>query len=605
MCGIFGYKGKGDGIALTVSALHAMEYRGYDSAGIAFFEDDSIHVVKRAGKVSALEEAVDVLFEKRQKSVSVAIGHTRWATHGVPSDVNAHPHVSNNGSIAIVHNGIIENFVTLKHELIEAGYSFLSETDTEVFCNYIEYKTRSCATIEDAIKSAVRAAQGAYSIAVLYDKMPDTVYAVRRGAPLMLGVGEDGFSIASDVCALLPHTRTVMYLEDDTFVAITSTGCALTNCNTGAVLPICTEQIAWNMQDAQKKGYPHYMLKEIYEQPEVIESCMRGRVSGNTITIAELATLKKPKRLHIIACGTSYYAGLWGKYVIEKYAGIATEVEIASEYRYREVAMQEDTYVVAISQSGETADTLASAKKAKEQGYPLITLCNVMASSLTHIADYSILTQAGPEISVASTKAMTSQMLLLLYIALYWHKEESEPTVVRYIQALQQLPAIVADALPSMEKTAKYYAQRCAHYQHFFYLGRGTSYPLALEGALKLKELSYLHAEGYPAGEMKHGPIALIEDSLMTFALVTNDECGTKIQSAIAEIQARCGKVIAIGSNVTPSLGDDQWNIPTAYGDLESFIILPALQLFSYAFATLLGNNVDMPRNLAKSVTVE
>lgn len=602
MCGIFGYIGSDNGIQYTLTALQLMEYRGYDSAGIVFEEQDMFTVIKTVGKVADLERNV----KKRTSTLvsSKALGHTRWATHGIPSEKNAHPHQSNDGTIVMVHNGIIENHHELKNELCNHGYTFISDTDTEIFVNYIEYLVAQEGGIKNALLRALQRVKGAFAIALMSTHESDAIYAMRRGAPLLLGIGENEYFLASDMCAFLQHTKDVIFLDEDELVTLKQRGYIIEDIYTQRVIEKPIEKITLDIHAAQKQGYAHYMLKEIYEQPEVIEKTLLGKLVNDKIVLSEMPSLP-PKRMYIIACGTSYYAGLWGKYVIEELAGISVEVEIASEFRYRHREISKDTLILAITQSGETADTVAGITLARSMGYTTMAICNVVGSTITRLVDTVIYTQAGPEISVASTKAMTSQMVALLSIALHYAKDKESTRYKECIDSLQQLPSVVRDILPMTEKIAKQYAELCRDKKSFFYLGRGYCYPLALEGALKLKELSYIHAEGYASGEIKHGPIALVEKSLMSIVIVFDDEFGEKTQSAIAEIRAREGQVIAIAPIGIATTADFEWHLPKTVNILQSFIVLPALQLFSYALACLLQHDVDMPRNLAKSVTVE
>lgn len=602
MCGIFGYIGSDNGIDYTLKALQLMEYRGYDSAGIVFEENEVFTVIKTVGRVDELKK--NVYKQVANKTSSKALGHTRWATHGTPCEKNAHPHQSNDGTIVMVHNGIIENYQELKEELLTHGYSFISDTDTEVFVNYIEWIAREGYSLKQAFMQALQKVKGAFAVAIMSTREPDSIYAMRRGAPLLLGIGDNEYFLASDICGFLQHTNTVIYLDENELVTLRDKQYLIENLYTQEKIHKVAEHTNLDMQSAQKQGYAHYMLKEIYEQPEVIEQSLLGKIVDSKVSLPHLPK-EAPSRIHIIACGTSYYAGLWGKYAIEEIAGIPVEVEIASEFRYRKKAIAPDTVVLAITQSGETADTVAGIKIARELGCKTIAICNVVGSTITRMVDTVLYTQAGPEISVASTKAMTSQMIALLCIALHYTCDTTSTRYQEYIYGLQHLSSIVREILPSTEQVAKQYAELCKDKKSFFYLGRGYCYPLALEGALKLKELTYIHAEGYAAGEMKHGPIALVEKSLMTIVLLFDDEFGEKTQSAIAEIQAREGQVIAIAPYGLATSADFEWHLPKTVDILQSFIVLPALQLLSYSIACLLERNVDMPRNLAKSVTVE
>ncbi len=613
MCGIIGYAGHRPALPVVVEGLRSLEYRGYDSAGIAFVQGGQVHTVRAEGKLSALETR---LTTQSLNTSTVAMGHTRWATHGVPAERNAHPHKANDGRIALVHNGIIENYQELKAELVSKGYTFASETDTEVLVNLISEGQKHHTKLLDAFAWALRKAHGAYAVCLMSQDEPGVLYAARLSAPLILGIGTGEHFVASDIPAFLPYTRDVVFLEDNEIVTITANTWQVLHLDDLRPLDKQKNHIAWDMQAAQKGGYKHFMLKEIFEQPSVITDCLTGRICQNeqSVHLPELDNLPVPQRLHIVACGTSYHAGLWGRHVLETWAKVPVSVEIASEFRYRDVLLGTEDIVMVISQSGETADTLAALRMARSKGACVIGLCNVVGSSIAREATAVIHTQAGPEISVASTKAMCSQMVLLTLMALSWgqrNKVISQDYVGTVLKDLAAIPHALEKTLPTMRTTAQQLARTYAHSESFFYLGRGHCFPLALEGALKLKELSYIHAEGYAAGEMKHGPIALIDAQFPTIALMLDDTLLPKVQSNIVEVQARCGKVITI-TNMDISLKeanivatDHCWYIPKAEGILSAFFALPALQLFSYEMADSLGKDVDQPRNLAKSVTVE
>lgn len=608
MCGIIGYAGHRPAIPVVVEGLHRLEYRGYDSAGVASVQHGQFKIVRSQGKLSALEEC---LSREAPSTATTGMGHTRWATHGEPAVRNAHPHMSNDASLAIVHNGIIENYVELKASLVAKGYTFKSETDTEVLVNLVAECRKSEPDLLKAFAAALRMAHGAYAVCLMEVNEPDIFYAARMSAPLIMGVGIGENFVASDIPAFLPYTRKVVFLEDGELVRVTSTNYELFKIQDLSAVKHDVMRIDWDMQSAQKGGYRHFMLKEIFEQPRVIRDGLTGRIrkSSESITLRELDGFPVPERLHIVACGTSYHSGLWGRHLIESWAEIPVQVEIASEFRYKEkLLLKNGDVVLVISQSGETADTLAALRVAKASGVPVLGLCNVVGSSIARESNSVIYTQAGPEISVASTKAMCSQMLMLAMMALYWNgrKGISDGTFRKGIfQRLLSLPGLLDKALPSMHSTAKILSRKYAHAKNFFYLGRGHCYPLALEGALKLKELSYIHAEGYASGEMKHGPIALIDQTFPTFALALDDELLPKVKSNMVEIQARQGRVIALTSEGTEIDADDVWTIPKMETSLSGFLVLPALQLFSYEMADYLGKDVDQPRNLAKSVTVE
>ncbi len=610
MCGIIGYAGHRPSVPLVIEGLQRLEYRGYDSAGLAYVQGGKIEIMRAEGKLAAL---VDLLGSKPMSTSTAGMGHTRWATHGVPAVRNAHPHMANGGRIAIVHNGIIENYQELKDELSAKGYVFESETDTEVLVNLIDHGLKSHPKILDAFAWALRQAHGAYSVCLIDREDPNTLYAARLAAPLILGVGTGENFLGSDIPAFLPYTRDVVFLEDGEIVTITSNSWQVLDIKTLKAIEKKIDHIKWDMQAAQKGGYKHFMLKEIFEQPQVLQDGMVGRFHGDTVHLSELAEFTIPKRLHIIACGTSYHSGLWARHVFESWAKIPVSIEIASEFRYKDVLLDQEDLVLVISQSGETADTLAALRVAKEHGARVLGLCNVVGSSIAREASAVIYTQAGPEISVASTKAMCSQMLVLTLMALFWGQRNQSLSVEhssQYIKALQNLPQMLEAGLEEMRSTAQRLARVYSHSHSFFYLGRGHCYSLALEGALKLKELSYIHAEGYAAGEMKHGPIALIDTEFPTFALALDDGLFAKVKSNIAEVQARRGKVIALTNGACTELDvDDVWVIPHIQGlktsFLDAFLALPALQFFSYEVAEYLGTDVDQPRNLAKSVTVE
>jgi len=612
MCGIIGYAGHRPAVPVVVEGLRRLEYRGYDSAGVAFAGHDGLHVLRAKGKLAALEErlAGEVI-----TTATCAMGHTRWATHGVPAERNAHPHTSNDGRLALVHNGIIENYQEIKSRLTAAGYVFHSETDTEVLVNLIAEKRKTAPSLLEAFAAALREAHGAYAVCLMDTDAPGSILAARMSAPLLFGLGTGENFVASDIPAFLPYTRQVIFLEDGEIVRATANGYEILRLADLSPVQREAQTIQWDMQAAQKGGYRHFMLKEIFEQPRVITDGLAGRLDNAggqqacSVLLPELDDLPVPERLHIVACGTSYHSGLWGRHLLEEWAGLPVQVEIASEFRYREgLALGQKDMVLVISQSGETADTLAALRIARERGVQTLGLCNVVGSSIAREASAVIYTQAGPEISVASTKAMCSQMLMLALMALYWAQRQgsmdSQARQARLSQ-LESLPPLLDAALPDMHATARQLARKYAQADSFFYLGRGHCFPLALEGALKLKELSYIHAEGYAAGEMKHGPIALIDPDFPTFALALDDTLFPKVRSNIVEVQARQGKVIALSNPGMDLSVDDLWLVPPLPAPLAGFVALPALQLFSYEMADYLGKDVDQPRNLAKSVTVE
>ena len=609
MCGIIGYSGHRPAVPLLVEGLHRLEYRGYDSSGVAFEQAGRLQVVKAAGKLSALEAKLE---ENAYMLATTGMGHTRWATHGLPVEKNAHPHLSQDGRIAIVHNGIIENFQELKEELLAKGHTFLSDTDTEVLAHLIGEERKAAPSLREAFARALRRAHGAYAVVMIALEEPGVMYAARMSAPLLMGVGVGECFLASDIPAFLPYTRDVVFLEDGELARIKGPKWEVLSLADLSPVKKSVSHVPWDMQAAAKGGYKHFMLKEIMEQPRVITDCLTGRVAeekdGPRVLLHELDALPVPSRLHIVACGTSYNAGLWGRQLLEGVGRIPTDLDIASEFRYRDPRLLPGEVVMVSSESGETADTLAALRLAREKGCKVIGLCNVVGSSIAREADVVLYTQAGPEISVASTKAMCSQMVLIALMALYYGQRNGV-TDNAMLRGLLELPERLAAALPSMQERAAQLALRFASSRSFFYLGRGQCHALALEGALKLKELSYIHAEGYAAGEMKHGPIALIDPQFPTFALALDDALFAKVKSNIQEVLARQGRVIALvqeREGRTPDLQvEELWVLPASLPALSGFFALPALQLFSYQMADYLGKDVDQPRNLAKSVTVE
>lgn len=610
MCGIIGYTGHRPAVPLVMEGLRRLEYRGYDSSGVGFIQNRELVIIRAEGKLKLLE---DKLAGMEVSLATTGLGHTRWATHGPPTENNAHPHRSFSGNMCIVHNGIIENYEECKTELAAKGYQFLSDTDTEVLINCVADERAPGVSLLESFARALRRAKGAYAVALLSPEEPDTIYAARQSAPLLLGIGTGENFVASDIPAFLPYTRDVVFLEDGEIVRITPTSWEVFSLDSLSPLEKIPQRIDWDMQAAQKGGYRHFMLKEIFEQPKVIADCMAGRVNLERakVTIPELEGQAPPSRLRIIACGTSYHAGLWAMPLMENWARIPTTVEIASEFRYRNAILEPGEMVLVISQSGETADTLAALRIARQAGCPVLGLCNVVGSSIAREASGVIFTQAGPEISVASTKALCSQMVVLCLMALYFGRVKGvlpSGVMEQALRGLDALPAQVESILPSLQSEAQGLAWQYSSCKGMFFLGRGQSYPLALEGALKVKELSYIHAEGYASGEMKHGPIALIEPEFPSFVLAPHDDLFPKSRSNLEEVQARRGPVIALTNPPRPGMelkATRLWVIPEAWGPLNGFLLLPALQLFSYEAATYLGKDVDQPRNLAKSVTVE
>ena len=628
MCGIIGYCGHRPAVPFVLEGLKRLVYRGYDSAGLAFLRVNKLEVIRSAGKLCNLEEKVA---KSANTFAPVSIGHTRWATHGLPVEKNSHPHKSNNNALAIVHNGIIENFQEVKDELSKKGYVFYSDTDTEVLANLIadeldsllqakflknyaelqaeiERKTQNPTLylpyVEEAFRNALKKVYGAYAVVLLSPLVPQHILAARLSAPLLLGIGIEEHFVASDVPAFLPYTRDVVFLEDNEYVTVSAGSYVVRNVYSNAEIAKTVHHIPWDLQGAAKGGYKHFMLKEIMEQPKVLKDCLVGRVQDDIVCLPELDFLPVPDSIRIVACGTSYNAGLWSQYYIEQFAEIPVCVEIASEFRYRKPILNKNELVVVVSQSGETADTLGALRLCREKGCPVLGICNVLGSSVAREATVTLYTQAGPEISVASTKAMLSQMVVLLLLALYYGQRKKTACPAKEIlNELKALPAVLEKALPGLREKAKEFAFQYAFAKSFFFLGRGTAYSLALEGALKLKELSYIHAEGYATGEIKHGPIALIDPDFPAFALAFDDENFSKVRSGIMEIKSRQGRVISLLQEGTSLENDDVWYIPKT--KLPEFVALPAMQLFSYEMADYLGKDVDQPRNLAKSVTVE
>lgn len=610
MCGIIGYSGHRPAIPVVLEGLHRMEYRGYDSSGISFVQNNELVIVRAPGKLKKLE---DELAKVNHSLATTAIGHTRWATHGAPTRENAHPHISYTGDICLAHNGIIENYQELKKELLGKGIEFKSETDTEVLVNTVQEELNKEKNTLKAFANALKKASGTYAVAMCLKNEPNVIYAARNAAPLILGIGSGENFISSDIPAFLPYTREAVFLEDRELVRITPKSWEVFSLDDLSPKTKEIHKIEWDVQSAQKGGYKHFMLKEIFEQPKVIKDCVAGRISPDkkSIKVPELEKVKVPKRLRIVACGTSYHAGLWAMPLFERWSGMPCSVEIASEFRYRSPKLDKEEVLLVISQSGETADTIAGLRTAKEENIPVIGLCNVVGSTIARESDAVIYTQAGPEISVASTKALSSQMVVLMLIAAAWGSANGnmpKAELEELIRGLGSLPAQIESILPSLQNTARELAIKYSSIKGIFFMGRGLSYPMALEGALKLKELSYIHAEGYPAGEIKHGPIALIEPDFLSFFLAPHDKLFLKTKSNIEEVQSRKGPVIALTHPQKDELeieADHIWIIPEAWGPLASLLMLPALQLFSYEMAYYLGKDVDQPRNLAKSVTVE
>jgi len=616
MCGIVGYIGFREAYPIVIKGLKRLEYRGYDSAGIMLYADNEIKIAKTKGKVSDLEEKSKAIASSK---ATIGMGHTRWATHGVPNDINSHPHVSNSGNIVIIHNGIIENYEPLKKELLKRGYTFTSDTDTEVLVNLIEdVKNKEKVKLGKAVQIALNQVVGAYAICVFDREKPDEIIVARLGSPIAIGVGDEEFFIASDASPFIEYTSNAIYLEDEEMAIVRlHKPLKIRKIKDDSLVDPYIQELQMNLEQIEKGGYDHFMLKEIYEQPNVIKDTYRGRLLANQGIIQmagiedNLEKFLNAERIIIVACGTSWHAGLVAEYVIEEFARISVEVEYASEFRYRNPIINKNDVVIAISQSGETADTLAAIKLAKEKGAFVFGVCNVVGSSISRETNAGAYTHAGPEIGVASTKAFTTQITVLTMIALRLAKAKgtlSNSDFHLYLQELEVIPEKVAEALASTNEKAKEIAAKFKDATNCLYLGRGYNFPVALEGALKLKEISYIHAEGYPAAEMKHGPIALIDEQMPVIVIAPKQGHYDKIVSNIQEIKSRSGKIIAVvtkGDTQVKELADHVIEIPETSDALSPLITTIPLQLLSYHIAVMRGCNVDQPRNLAKSVTVE
>ncbi len=610
MCGIVGYIGKQEVLPILIDGLKRLEYRGYDSAGVAVVnKDGKLDVRRSVGKLKNLESAL----EGKGIKGSLGIGHTRWATHGRPSEENAHPHRA--GGIVVVHNGIIENYIQLKNRLIKEGCKFTSETDTEVICHLVNMYSKKGNGLEEAVRKALKDLHGSYAIGVINEKEPDVLIGARNGSPLVAGIGNGEYFIASDIPAILNHTRDVIFLDDNEMIILRQKKYAITDMD-GMPVEKEVNKIMWNPVMAEKGGYKHFMLKEIHEQPRAIMDTIRGRISQETghIYLDEMKLseeeIKGLKKVMIVACGTSWHAGLTGKFIIEELVRLPVEVDIASEFRYRNPIVDKDTLFLAISQSGETADTLAALREAKKNGAKVVSICNVVGSTITRESDGIVYTHAGPEIGVASTKAFTTQLTALFLLAVYFGVVRGKidgKYSKELLKELVHLPLLIEEALKT-DKEIEGIASAYFNYRDFLYLGRGINYPIALEGALKLKEISYIHAEGYPAGEMKHGPIALIDEDMPVVVLTADDKVYEKVLSNIMEVKARGGKIIAIASEGDKEIAkkvDSVLYIPRCNHFLTPILLSIPLQLLAYHVAVLRGSDVDQPRNLAKSVTVE
>ncbi|QSE98606.1 glutamine--fructose-6-phosphate transaminase (isomerizing) [Fulvivirga lutea] len=611
MCGIVAYVGHREAHDVIIKGLKRLEYRGYDSAGIALL-NGGLNVYKKKGKVSELEEYVKGI----ELSSTIGIGHTRWATHGEPNDINAHPHYSHSKNLAIIHNGIIENYSSLKQELLNKGHEFHSETDSEVFIHFIEdIQVNNNCSLDEAVRLALTKVVGAYAIVIMSKDNPDQLIAARKGSPLVIGVGKDEFFLASDATPIIEYTNEVVYLNEHEIAVIDGGELKIKNTQDVPLTPYI-QTLDMELEAIEKGGYEHFMLKEIFEQPKSISDCMRGRLDANAGRlvlggIREYANkLVNADRIVIVACGTSWHAGLVAEYFFEEFCRIPVEVEYASEFRYRNPIINEGDVVIAISQSGETADTLAAIELAKSKGAIIFGVCNVVGSSIARTSHEGAYTHAGPEIGVASTKAFTAQLTVLNMIALRVAHKKGTISERRYhelLVELENIPTKVEKAL-KLEPIIKEIAELFKDARNFLYLGRGFNFPVALEGALKLKEISYIHAEGYPAAEMKHGPIALIDEEMPVVFIATRDSSYDKVVSNIQEVKARKGKVIAVvteGDVLIPKMAEFVIEVPKTDEALMPMVSVIPLQLLSYHIAVLRGCNVDQPRNLAKSVTVE
>ena len=609
MCGIVGYIGSRETARVLIDGLKRLEYRGYDSAGIAVFHKGRIEIRRKEGKLTKLEELVrDETFDGR-----VGIGHTRWATHGRPSDENAHPHKA--GKVTVVHNGIIENYLPLREYLKKKGHVFSSQTDTETIAHLIDEFIREGHSFLDAVKITLGRIKGSYALGILYEGDETCLIGARNEAPLVIGLGEEEYFIASDIPPILPYTRSFIFMDDGEVAFLSTQGVKVYDAK-GEEVSKEPRYVDWNPLMAEKSGYKHFMLKEIFEQPRAVTDTIRGRLSEEKGDVAldnvrlDRESLRRIHRIILIACGTSYHAALVGKFLIEQFCRIPVEADIGSEFRYRNPIIGENDLVVAISQSGETADTLAAMRESKRKGATTLSICNVVESSLARDSDYVIYTYAGPEIGVASTKTFATQLITLFLLALRMGRQTgllSEREGKALIEDLMRLPHLMEEMLKSSAQVAKI-ARKYLYAKNFLYLGRGINYPIALEGALKLKEISYIHAEGYPAGEMKHGPIALIDGEMPVVVLATKNEVYEKVISNIEEVKAREGNIIALASQSDQEIArkvDDVIFVPETLPSLTPILLTIPLQLLAYYMADFKGTDVDQPRNLAKSVTVE
>ncbi len=612
MCGIVGYFGKQDAVPILMNGLKRLEYRGYDSAGIAVLNSGGSHSIKKSGKVSELKKLVD---DSPLKG-TIGIGHTRWATHGAPTDINSHPHWDHTGKIAVIHNGIIENYSVLKSVLENKGYTFKSETDTEVLVQLIsDIYYADGLDFSQAVQVALNQVIGAYGIVTFCSDDPDKLVAARLGSPLVMGIGENEYFIASDASPIVDHTRNVIYLDEGEMVTISNDGHEIRSISDNNIINKTATEIEFSIEEIEKGEFPHFMLKEIYEQSKTIIDTMRGRllIDEGTAFLGGVRDyidrIQNANRIYITACGTSWHAGLMGKYLLEEFAGIPVHVEYASEFRYRTPIIDSQTVIIAISQSGETADTLSAIRMAKEHGALTVGICNVVGSTIARETDCGIYTHAGPEIGVASTKAFTAQVTILYLLALYFGRRNgmSQSEGTKLAQALWDLDTQIEKIMDNTDEIESI-AWETMHTENFLYLGRGMNFPVALEGALKLKEISYIHAEGYPAAEMKHGPIALIDEKMPVVFLAPHDRTFDKVFSNIQEVKARKGIIITVTDKRTKDLikiSDYIIDVPSTHPRIFPILASIQLQLLAYHLAVLRGCDVDRPRNLAKSVTVE
>ena len=612
MCGIVGYIGKAEAYPIVIKGLRRLEYRGYDSTGVAIIQDGKLQVHKKKGKVAELEEAV---LGKNMHS-HIAIGHTRWATHGEPSDRNAHPHLSNNGRLAMLHNGIIENYAPIKKELISKGYTFKSDTDTEVLLNFIqEIQDNNKCNLEEALRIALKRIVGAYCILLIDQDDPETIIAARKGSPLVIGIGKDAHYLASDASPIIEYTKEVVYVNDYEIAIVRKDELILKNLGNEKQTPFI-QKLDMELAAIEKGGYEHFMLKEIFEQPDTIYDCLRGRLLHEQLEIVmagvdnHIEALTKASRIIIVACGTSWHAGLYAEYLIEELCRIPVEVEYASEFRYRNPVIHAGDVIIAISQSGETADTLVALESAKEKGAFIFGIVNAVGSSIARLSNAGAYTHAGPEIGVASTKAFTGQLTVLAMMALKMAKFKASITDERYVHLVNELASVPEKVKEILANTSviEKIALKFKDAKDFLYLGRGYNFPIALEGALKLKEITYIHAEGYPAAEMKHGPIALVDENLPVVFVATKDMYYDKVVSNIQEIKARKGQIIAVasvGDQVLPTMSDNIMFVPAIDEVIAPLLSVIPMQLLSYYVGIAKGIDVDKPRNLAKSVTVE